>query len=82
VPHFFFHLYNDAISCDEEGQDLPDRSAARQRALDYARDMAAVMVKEGNLDLAHRIEVTDQEGAVVETLFFRDAIHIKSDGGT
>lgn len=77
VPQYYFHLYNDVISCDGEGQDLPDRSAAKRHALAYARDMAAVTVKEGHLNLAHRIEVTDQDGAVVVTMPFREAVDIK-----
>jgi hypothetical protein len=77
VPRYYFHLYNDTTSRDDEGKELPDRSAAQQQALDYARDMAAVTVREGRLNLAHRIEVTDQDGALVVNLPFRDAIQIK-----
>lgn len=77
VPRFFFHLYNDVTSRDDEGKELPDRSAARRQALAYARDMAAVTVREGHLNLEHRIEVTDQDGELVVALPFRDAVDIK-----
>lgn len=77
MPRYYFHLCNDATSRDDEGKVLPDRSAARRQALSYARDMAAVMVREGHLNLAHRIEVTDQDGALVVTMPFRDAVHLE-----
>jgi hypothetical protein len=41
VSRFFFHLYNDEISLDEEGRELADIGAARDCAIKDARDMAA-----------------------------------------
>lgn len=76
MPRFYFHLHNDEVSHDEEGKELLNSSAARQQALSYARDMAAVTVREGHLNLSHSIEVTDQDGESVVTLPFRDAIRI------
>jgi hypothetical protein len=76
MPRFYFHLYNNVVSCDDEGKDFPNPGAARQQALSYARDMAAVSVREGHLDLSHRIDVTDQDGDLVMSLPFREAIHI------
>jgi hypothetical protein len=76
MPRFYFHLYNDEISRDEEGKELSDPSVAHKTALAYARDMAAVTVREGRLNLSHCIEVTDQDGSVVLTLPFRNAVHI------
>ena len=40
-------------------------------------DMAAVTVREGYLDLSHRIKVTDQAGELILDLLFRNAIRIK-----
>jgi hypothetical protein len=76
MPRFYFHLYNDTVSCDDEGRVCPDQSSARQQAMAYARDMAAVSVRDGHLNLSHRIDVTDQDGAVIVTLPFRDAVKI------
>ena len=76
MPHFYFHLYNDRTSRDEEGKELPDQGAAHRQALDYARDMAAVTVREGHLNLSHRIEVTDGDGAIVFQMPFRNAVRI------
>ena len=40
-------------------------------------DMAAVTVRDGYLDLSHRIKVTDQAGELILDLLFRNAIRIK-----
>jgi hypothetical protein len=77
MPRFYFHLFNDQASCDEEGKELPDPGAAHEQALIYARDMAAVTVREGHLNLSHRIEVTDDEGAIILEMPFRNAVHIQ-----
>jgi len=77
MPRFYFHLYNDVTNCDDEGKELPDPSAAHVQALVYARDMAAVAVREGYLDLSHRIEVTDQDGGLILEMPFRNAVQVK-----
>jgi hypothetical protein len=41
MPRFFFHLYNDLTTKDEEGLDCSDAGAALERAAFFARDMAA-----------------------------------------
>jgi hypothetical protein len=77
MPRYYFHLYNDVTCRDDEGKDLPDPSAAHLQALSYARDMAAMSVREGHLYLSHRIEVTDQQGDLVLDLPFRNAVQVK-----
>ena len=37
MPRFFFHFYNDILTEDEEGVELPDVEAARERAIEEAR---------------------------------------------
>ena len=73
MPRFYFHLYNDVIALDEEGAELPDLAAAREYALENAREMVCSSIKAGHLNLDHRIEVTDDGGERVMTLTFRDA---------
>jgi Domain of unknown function (DUF6894) len=76
MPRFYFHLFNDEPSRDEEGKELPDQSSAHELALGYARDMAAEDVREGYLNLDHCIEVTDHAGDTVLSLPFREAVAI------
>ena len=78
MPHYFFHIYNHDITMDEEGRDLPDLAAARELALDSARDLVCESVHHGHLNLDHRIEVQDEKGETVIVLTFREAFTISS----
>ena len=78
MPRFFFHLYDDVISRDEEGVELPDEKAAYANAVTSAREMACAEVKEGHLTLHHRIEVEDERGNLVVTVPFADAVTVRA----
>lgn len=78
MPRFYFHLYNDLTTMDEEGQECGDAAAALNRAAFFARDMAAANVCEGHLNLSHRIDVEDEQGALVGTVRFAEAVEIRS----
>jgi hypothetical protein len=75
VPRYFFHLRNDLNADDEEGAELPDLDAARERAKAFALDMAAASILEHQkLNLHHRIEIADASGAILEVIEFRDVL--------
>jgi hypothetical protein len=76
MPQFYFHLYNDIVALDEEGVDLPDLQAARDRAHASAVEMVCHSVRQGHLNLNHRIDVADESGAVVLTMPFREVFTI------
>ena len=78
MPRYFFHLYDDIVSHDEDGQELLDAAAASREAVRNARQMACAEVIQGHLNLKHRIEVTDESGAVIETVFFKDVIALET----
>ena len=79
MPRFYFHLYNDMDVPDEEGQDLPDLSAAQAFALEQARALVAAMAtEEGRIALHHRIDIEDGQRAVLGTMMFRDAVKIEA----
>ena len=77
MPRYYFHLFNDITSLDEEGSELPTDAAAKQRAESNAREMAAESVREGHLVLSHRIEVGNEVGEKIATVRFRDVIQIR-----
>lgn len=77
MPRFFFHLYNDLTTKDEEGLDCSDAGAALERAAFFARDMAAASVCEGRLTLSHRIDVADAAGDIVGSVHFSDAVDVR-----
>jgi hypothetical protein len=76
MQRFFFHIYNDQVTLDEEGRELPGLDAARELALESAREMVCESVHEGHLNLDHRIEVADEQGDVLLVLTYRDAFTI------
>jgi hypothetical protein len=63
---------------DEEGLDLPDLEAAREMALDSARELVCESVHQGHLNLDHRLEVVDDDGETLIVLTFREAFTIQS----
>lgn len=78
MVRFYFHLYDDVVSMDEEGAELPDLESALERAIRSARAIAAEEVIRGKLDLRHRIEVTDGSGGKLFTVRFEDAVEVES----
>ena len=78
VPRFYFHLYNDIETSDEEGVELADLKAARLVALINARFTAAESIKEeGHFVPTHRIDIENEQGQVLDTVYFGDAVEIE-----
>lgn len=77
MARFYFHLFNDLTSIDEEGVDLPNVAAAMERAIAYAREMAAESVREGHLVLDHRIDLANDARQTIETVYFGDVVRVK-----
>jgi hypothetical protein len=81
MPRFYFHLFNDIESRDEEGAEMPNAAVALQRAKVLAREMAAESVKHGHLILDHRIELTNEHGDRIGTVRFSDVVEIRKSAG-
>jgi hypothetical protein len=77
VPRHFLDVYDDLITSDDEGVELPNLEAARLYALKGARDLIGEQVRHGYVVMSHWIDVLDEERTVVLRLPFRDAIDIK-----
>lgn len=77
MPRFYFHLFNHETIVDNEGTELPDRDSAMARAAYMAREMAAESVREGSLDVHHRIEVTDEDNDRIGTVEFGQVVELK-----
>ena len=79
MARYFFHLHNDLDCPDEEGLELPDLEAARKHAAHSARLTAGETVKDhGHIIGDHHIDIEDENGAVLETVYFRDAVKIEA----
>jgi hypothetical protein len=81
VPRFYFHLFNDLTTQDDEGLELPSAAVAMRRAAVSAREMAAQSVREGRLILDHRVEVTDEDRDTIGVVRFSDVAEIWTSSG-
>jgi hypothetical protein len=71
------HLHNAHIDAnDEEGHCLPDLEAARECAMKGIRGFLGHEAMEGRLDIRGQIDITDEDGQLLETVRFRDALTI------
>ena len=78
VTRYFFHLHNDLDVIDEEGVELLDLEAARMVALHNARFSAAEAIREtGRMVSDHRIDIADDKGNILDTVYFRDAVTVE-----
>lgn len=72
----FFHLRGVEEVLDHSGLELEGLEIVRSTALRAARDVMSGDVREGKLDLRMRIDVESQDGAVIYSLPFAQAISL------
>jgi hypothetical protein len=76
MARYFMHLVDGADTLlDEEGMILSDAEVAGA-ALLAARDCMSHDIRTGSLRLGYRIDVHDEQGKLVHSLGFRDAVEI------
>jgi hypothetical protein len=74
-----FHLINSHIDADDEqGQELPSLDAARKRAIAGIRGFLDGEIAKGLLDMHGRIDIEDEDGSVLSTVSFADAVSIRN----
>lgn len=78
MQRFYFHIYNDVDTSDDEGLEFPDAAAAIERGRAEARVLAAESVRHcGHLVLSHRIVIVDEHQVAVATIRFGDVIVVE-----
>jgi len=77
MPLYYFHVYNDDVTMDEEGQDFPDAAAARVQAVKSVRELICDDVRKGRVTLSDRIEVEDAHHRPMLTLTYGETVEIK-----
>jgi hypothetical protein len=77
MPRYFFNIFNDSTSLDDEGRDLPDLEAARAHAIAGARSLMSDTLKEGRLVLSHHIAIVDERGELLLDVTFGDAVEVR-----
>jgi hypothetical protein len=77
VARFYFHLRDELDVRDEEGQELPGVEAAIKYAQICARAEVVEILKEtGRVVLNERLDIEDDRGCIVDTVWFRDVVRI------
>ena len=81
MAHYFMHLRDGAQELlDPEGREFPTLEALRAAVLFTARDLVTGDVRNGFIDLRHRIDAHDDGGAIVHSLGFKHAVNIIGEG--
>lgn len=76
MPQYFMHLRDSTDEVlDPDGMVMPPEAVAGA-ALAAARDCIAGDVHRGQIRLDYRIDVHDEEGTIVHSLAFADAVEI------
>lgn len=77
MPRYFLHIreHHEFIE-DPDGADYPDLDAARAEAVHGARDILVEKLRRGDPLDGAAIEITDENGKVVETVPFRTVMNI------
>jgi len=77
MARYFFHL-RDGVErlLDPQGQAIDDPHSIAAIAMKEARALIAQEALNGRIDLGQRLEIEDDNGAIVHTLRFADAIRI------
>jgi hypothetical protein len=78
MARYFFDVINGTgLVEDEEGQDLPDFSAARMIAIEGARSIICEDVTAGFIDLSGRVEVKDVARHTLVSISFHEAVELR-----
>jgi len=77
MPLYYFNVYNDDVTLDEEGANLADDQAAHAHAVNAARSLAADTASKGHLTVDHRIEIEDVNHTSVGSVRFGEAVEIR-----
>jgi hypothetical protein len=77
MPLYYFNLFNDDVTMDDEGVELADVDAAQSHAVKEARAMAAETVRHGHLTASHRIEFVDEHRNPVGSVRFDQAVDLR-----
>jgi len=78
MPRYRFHIYNSVQTVDYEGKHFVNANAAREHAIKGARDlMSADLMRTGEVNLSHWIEVEDENDEIT-VVAFSDAVTFRS----
>ena len=76
MPLYYFNIYNDDMTLDDEGVVLADEHAARAYAVKAVRELAAETALHGHLIGHHRVEYVDNGQNPLGEVRFDEAVEI------
>jgi hypothetical protein len=74
MGRYYFNRHEDGFRPDREGTDLDCLADARWIACEIARDAALAELAEGPLNPKHRLQVWDEQGKSVFSIYYRDTV--------
>lgn len=75
MPRFFLHIDDGTQRIeDEEGSDLPDLAAARDEAMQAARQLWAAAIRDGRDLGGRRFLIAAADGSVIDTIAMDEAL--------
>jgi hypothetical protein len=79
MQRYYFHLHNDLDVPDLEGKELADLEAARGHAIVMARfEIGEAAKLDGRIMMSHRIDIEDEQGKVLLSVSFVEAVSVTS----
>jgi hypothetical protein len=76
----YFHVrHGDRLSKDPEGAEFRDLETARAEAVRSARELLSQRVLNGEEIDGQAFELTDEDGAIVDTVRFRDVLRLHEE---
>jgi hypothetical protein len=78
MPRYFYNLLGGRTVLDEAGVEFANLHSAEAHGLRAARQtIAEQVVRTGALSLTQKIEIVDEQGQVLTTISFSDAVQIE-----
>jgi hypothetical protein len=77
MPIFHLNLADGVYVPDVEGHEFASLHAARDQAVECAREIMSKDVRKGHLDLTEQFVITGGSGHQLAVLNFRDAVKIR-----
>jgi hypothetical protein len=69
MPKFYFHFRESGRTvADEEGSEFSDLDAARDEAIQTARDLLSQAIRFGTTDVPDALVITDRAGQTLDTV--------------
>jgi hypothetical protein len=79
MPRFYLTVCNGVRTPDDEGEEQPDLEAAKESAVQGARELIPAEILAGRpFSREHCIEITDGDGTLLHTVRFADALQLRA----